>query len=204
MAADKRRALGLPATGVVLAMVGDDLVARGFERVLFAIAAMPADAREQLRLVASGRLPSRFLKAARVLGLAEHVRVCKAPPDAVLAAADILVDLPYRESTNATVLDAVNLGRVVFTTQNVAESKFVREAQAGVVLPLPYVQAACNRALLECVRATVGGAPCANPMAEARQGERMAWAGASTPAGATHASPLRRGSVAASQRFFWR
>ena len=169
MAADKRRTLGLPATGVVLAMVGDDLVARGFERVLFAIAAMPADAREQLRLVVSGRLPSRFLKAARVLGLAEHVRVCNAPPDAVLSAADILVDLPYRESTNATVLDAVNLGRVVFTTQNVAESKFVRAAQAGVVLPLPYVQAACNRALLECVRATAANVPCSTPVAEKRQ-----------------------------------
>ena len=155
-----RQALGLPATAVVLAMAGGDLVARGFERVLFAIAAMPADARERLRLVAAGRLPARFRKAVRVLGLTDRVHVCDTSFPAVLASADMLVDLPYRQSTNAAVVEAMALGRIVLTTENVAESAFVREAEAGVVLPLPYVQATCNRALLGSVQATIDDAPC--------------------------------------------
>lgn len=164
MAAEEaHRPLGLPDAAVVLAMAGDDLAARGFERALFAIAAMPADVREQLRLVVAGRLPKRFMKAAVVLGLTERVHVCDVPSDAVLAAADMLVDLPYRESTNATVLDAIALGRIVFTTESVAESAIVRDSRAGVVLPLPYVQATCNRALLECVKAAAAHVPCRNP-----------------------------------------
>lgn len=171
MAADEaRRELGLPEAAVVLAMVGDDLVARGFERVLFAIAAMPADAREGLQLVAAGGLPKRFMKAVRVLGLAERVHVWSASPDTVLAAADMLVDLPYKESTNATMLDAMALGVVVFTTENVAESALVRDAKASVVLPLPYAQAACNRALLESVQAAIENTPCRSLWCE-RSGE---------------------------------
>ncbi len=73
-----RRSLGLPDTAVVLAMVGGDLVARGFERVLFAIAAMPANVRERLHLIAAGKLSPRFLQAARVLGLTQRVHVCDA------------------------------------------------------------------------------------------------------------------------------
>ena len=127
--------------------------------MLFAVASLPADTRQRLQLVAAGQLPPPFLKAVRVLGLGGRVHLLDAPLGSVLAAADMLVDLPYRASSNPVVFDAMALGCVVFTTKNVPESSYLEEAQTGVVLPVPHVQAACNRAFLECVTAATDDAP---------------------------------------------
>lgn len=133
---------------VVLAMVGDDLVAQGVERLLVALGHLPAAARQRCRVVLCGRLARRFLKAAAVLGLGDRIAPpLEADPAPALAAADMVVDLSYRAAANPWLFDAMAAGAAVLTHDALAEAPMVRTAAAGVVLPMPYKPADCVAAL---------------------------------------------------------
>lgn len=158
-ARDVRAMLGFGGGDMVLAMFGGDLAARGFERVLAAVSRLPEASRRRVRLLAAGDLAPAFLKAVRVLGLDGQVRLGDVDPAEALAAADLLVDLPYRAGSNALVFDALAAGVPVLTAQDVAESALVAEADAGLVLASPLVQAECGAALGRIAAAAMAGAP---------------------------------------------
>ena len=133
---------------VVFAMVGGDLVAHGVDRLFAALGRLPAHLRARCRVVAAGRLADKHLAAARAFGLGERVTIrADADPRRTLAAADVFVDLAFQAGANGWIFDALAAGAAVLTHTQVAEAALVREARAGVVLPAPFRQADCDRAV---------------------------------------------------------
>lgn len=139
-----------PANGdtVVFAMVGGDLVAHGVDRLFAALGKLPAHVRARCRVVAAGRLAAKHLAAAHAFGMSEHV-VIRTDTDLhdTLAAADVFVELAFQPSANGWIFNALAAGAAVLTHAQIAEAGMVREADAGVVLPAPFRQAECDRAV---------------------------------------------------------
>lgn len=139
---------------ITLAMVGGDLAAHGVDRLFAAIGKLPAQTRARCQLVAAGFLADKHLAAARAFGMAERVSVrAGADPRTVVATADVFVELAFRPSANGWIFDAMTAGAAVLTHDAVAEARLVREAEAGVVLPAPFRQGDCDRALARMLAA---------------------------------------------------
>ena len=139
---------------LVFAMVGGDLVAHGIDRLFAALGRLPAPVRARCRVVAAGRLAAKHLAAARAFGMGEHVQVrADADPHDTLAGVDVFVELAFQPSANGWIFDAMAAGAAVLTHAQIAEASLVREADAGVVLPAPFRQADCDRALARMVDA---------------------------------------------------
>ena len=133
---------------VVFAMVGGDLVAHGIDRLFAALGRLPAPVRARCRVVAAGRFAATHLAAARAFGMGERVTIRPdADPHDTVAAADVFVELAFQPSANGWIFDALAAGAAVLTHDQIAEASLVREADAGVVLPAPFRQADCDRAL---------------------------------------------------------
>lgn len=136
-----------PASGdVVFALVGDDLVRHGVDRLLAGLARLPERQRASCLVLAAGRLPRSHLAAARAFAIRVVVDA-KADPLAVLSAADVFVELPFAPASNGWIFDALAVGSAVLTHANVAESRLVTAAAAGEVLSSPFRQKACDSAL---------------------------------------------------------
>ena len=143
---------GYTARTVVFAMAGDDVVEHGIERLLMALGRLPEALRDRCAVLAAGGLDPGFRTAVRALKLDGRIIVCEELPalDAI-AASDAFVDLPYRASCNGWVFDAMAVGRPVITHSGVEESSLVQDADAGLVLALPFRQRDFNRALVDFV-----------------------------------------------------
>jgi len=134
---------------IVFAMAGGDLVSRGFERLFVALGRLPVALRGRCAVLAAGRPGLRLGGAEGVFGLDRRLRTDSdlSPLDAI-EAADAFVDLPYGQSSNGWIFDALAAGRPVVTHAAVPESGLVRDARAGVVLASPFRQDDLNRALV--------------------------------------------------------
>ena len=143
-----------PADTVVFAMIGGDLAAHGVDRLFAAFGKLPARARARCRVLAAGRLAAKHLAAARAFGMGDRVTIRgDANAHDILGAADVFVDLAFRASANGWIFDAMAAGLVVLTHAEVFEARLVRDADAGLVLPTPFRQAECDRALAHIVEA---------------------------------------------------
>ena len=142
-----RKEFGLGEEEFVLAMVGGDLVSRGFQRLVTALGKLPVAQRSRCAVLASGRPGFRLGDTKRTLGL-DRLRFDSdlSPLDA-LEAADAFVDLPYGRSSNGWIFDALARGRPVVTHAAVFESGLVCDARAGIVLASPFRQDDLNGAL---------------------------------------------------------
>lgn len=139
---------------VVFAMVGEDLVAHGVDRLFAAFGKLPAKARARCRLLAAGCLPAKHWAAAHAFGLSDRVVIrADAAPHDILSAADVFVDLSFKPSANGWIFDAMAAGAAVLVHAAVAEAHLVREAGAGLVLQAPFRQAECDRALVRMLDA---------------------------------------------------
>ena len=63
-----------------------------------------------------------------------------------MLAADFMVHPAYSENTGTTLVEALASGLPVLATDVCGFSFHVANARAGIVLPSPFDQAACNRA----------------------------------------------------------
>ena len=145
-----------PANGdtVVFAMVGGDLVTHGVDRLFAALGKLPAHVRARCRVVAAGRLAAKHLAAARAFGMSDRAVIrADSDPHRILAAADVFVELAFQPSANGWIFDALAAGAAVLTHAQIAEAGMVREADAGVVLPAPFRQADCDRAVAQMLDA---------------------------------------------------
>ena len=149
-----RTSLGFSADDVVFVVLGGDLVEHGSERLLRSIGKLPEALRVRCGVLAVGRAAGAVWPVARVLGLRERTRIVEEGPlfrswRESLAAADVLVALPYAPASVGWAFDAMAAGRAVLTHAGVAESAAVRDAEGGVVLPMPFRQADCDRGVAE-------------------------------------------------------
>ena len=142
-----RSEFGIAETDMLLLFVGSGFVKKGLDRVLRGVAALPPPVRDRVRLVVVGDDKAvRFKRLARRLGIAARVRFVGGRDDvaAWLQAADALALPAYDEAAGMVILEAASAGVPVVATANCGYAPFLRDAEAGIVTPVPFDQARFN------------------------------------------------------------
>ena len=142
--------LGLDNDTKLILQVGSDFKRKGLDRTIKAIASLPSEFRNKVRLFVIGEDDvTPFQKLAKEEGISELVRFAGGTSTAYLAmcAADILLHPAYVENTGTVILEALALHLPVITTENCGFSHYVKEYNAGAVLNSPFSQAELNTLL---------------------------------------------------------
>ncbi|MDR1889722.1 MAG: glycosyltransferase family 4 protein [Zoogloeaceae bacterium] len=145
-----RAEFGLAADDLLVLQIGSGFKTKGLDRSLKALAALPANLRVRVRLIAIGQdNPKPFLLQAQTLGLAQQVTILKGRDDIprFLLGADALIHPAYSENTGTVLLEALVSGLPVLATDVCGYAHYIAEAGAGVVLASPFAQEALNAAL---------------------------------------------------------
>jgi UDP-glucose:(heptosyl)LPS alpha-1,3-glucosyltransferase len=149
---DSRRDLGVGDHEHLVLFVGSGFVKKGLDRAIAAFAALPPALRASSRLFVVGEDNAKPF-AARVarLGLADRVTFFRGRDDIprFLFAADALALPAYDENTGTVILEAMIAGLPVLVTENCGYAHYVEDADAGLVVRVPYEQKACNDKLVE-------------------------------------------------------
>ncbi len=134
-----RRENGWRPEDKLLLLVGSGFRTKGLDRAI-----------RSLAVIGQNR-PGRFGLQARRLGVGSRVHFLGGRhdvPDFMLAA-DFLLHPAYSENTGTVLLEALTVGLPVLTTDVCGYAHHVTKAAAGRVLPSPFCQEECNRALRE-------------------------------------------------------
>ncbi len=140
---------------LLMLFVGSGFVKKGLDRVLRGFASLPDSLRHNTRLFVIGEDRSRPFEAmVRQLGLASRVRFFRGRDDIprFLFGADLFVLPAYDETAGMVIVEAVIAGLPVLVTANCGYAHHVATADAGVVLPVPYEQDACDAALADMLQ----------------------------------------------------
>jgi UDP-glucose:(heptosyl)LPS alpha-1,3-glucosyltransferase len=149
-AAALRRELGVDAEERMILAVGSRFHTKGFDRVIRGFSELSPEVRESSRLVIVGHGKEKPLQrlAAR-LGVGKRVLFTGTREDVTrfYRAADYLVHVPRSENTGTVLIEAMLCGLPVLVSGNCGFAYHVSDADAGMVLPEPFDQAALNLAL---------------------------------------------------------
>ena len=141
-----------PADGRLLVFIGSDFKRKGLDRAVRALSALPAGLRENTHLAVLGQSRSRsFQRLAASLQVGAQVHFLGGRhdvPDWMLAA-DALIHPAYSETAGMVLVEALTFGLPVLTTDVCGYAFHIAKAGAGIVLPSPFDQEQCNRALAE-------------------------------------------------------
>lgn len=151
----QRQRWGVAEDELMLVMVAGNLLLKGADRVLQAVAALPAALRARCRLFLVGeRLPESLRRQAVELGLAGQIRDPGPSREipAYLLAADVMLHPARQEAAGSVLVEALASGLPVVCSAACGFATYV-EAAGGTVLPEPFVQEACNRAVAEALAA---------------------------------------------------
>ena len=136
----------------LLLLVGSGFRVKGLDRAILALAALPAELQSKTHLVVIGQnRTGEFATLARQQGIGERVHFLGGRldvPDWMLAA-DLYFHPARSESAGMVLLEAMTAGLPVLTTDTCGYAFHVAKAGAGIVLPSPFNQEECNRALAE-------------------------------------------------------
>jgi UDP-glucose:(heptosyl)LPS alpha-1,3-glucosyltransferase len=149
--ATKRQELGLGEEKMLL-MVGSGFKTKGLDRSLLAIAALPEDLRNQVRLYVVGQDNiKQFQRQARSLGIDNKFYFLGGRSDVahLLFAADLLLHPAYRENTGTVLLEAMAASLPQLVSGTCGYSYYVEQAQCGAVLNEPFSQQQMNEKLVE-------------------------------------------------------
>jgi UDP-glucose:(heptosyl)LPS alpha-1,3-glucosyltransferase len=145
-----RAALGLAADTLVLLSIGAFPTTKGFDRI---VAVLP-HFKEAKLLVCGAASQKReavaLLAQARGLGVADRVFVLGPREDVpkLMAAADLLVHPARTEASGAVIVEAIVNGLPVIATEICGFSSHIQRADAGIVIPEPFM----NQALIDALR----------------------------------------------------
>lgn len=149
-----RLELGVAENEKMLLLVGARFKTKGLDRALTAIAALPAEQREHIRLVVvGGDKQGPYRRQAEQLGILNRVVFTGAREDLVrfYHAADMLVHPPYLENTGTILIEAMLCSLPVLVTDNCGFAYHVRDAGVGMVCPEPFRQSQFNQLLSEMI-----------------------------------------------------
>lgn len=147
---EARRSLSLGDSMRLLLMVGSGFKAKGVDRAIRALAALPPSLRRDTSLKVIGQdNPRAFAKLASRLGIATHVEFLGGRDDVprFLLAADLLVHPAYHEAAGAVLLEAMAAGLPVLATDVCGFGFHIQRADAGYLIPSPYQQEILNEQL---------------------------------------------------------
>ena len=137
----------LQADDRLILMVGSGFKAKGVDRAIRALAALPVSLRGTSRLVVVGEdnaAPYRAL--ARALNVSTNVEFVggQSTVEPYYLAADLLIHPAYHEMTGTVLLEAMGHGLSVLTTDTCGFAVHITRAKAGEVLSSPFDQDALN------------------------------------------------------------
>lgn len=145
-----RTEFGINDDTLLILQVGSGFRVKGVDRSLHAIASLPPALRQRCRYLLVGQdRPTRYLKLARRLGIAEQVTVLAGRDDIprFYAGADLLLHPAYLESAGYVLLEATIAGLPVLTTASCGYAFHIEQAQSGEVCAEPFDQSELNRRL---------------------------------------------------------
>jgi UDP-glucose:(heptosyl)LPS alpha-1,3-glucosyltransferase len=147
---------GWPESAQLLVFIGSDFKRKGLDRALRAMAAQSADLRSNAHLAVLGQSrPGRFQRLAQDLNIGSQVHFLGGRHDAPdwMLAADAMVHPAYSETAGMVLVEALTSGLPVLVTDVCGYAFHIEKARAGIVLPSPFAQDDCNRALREMLLA---------------------------------------------------
>jgi UDP-glucose:(heptosyl)LPS alpha-1,3-glucosyltransferase len=148
-----RREFELAEDELLLLFIGSGFIKKGLDRVLRALKALPEPLYRRARLFVLGRDNAEpFKRMALRLGVAERVRFFTEGRNDVprfLFAADGLLLPAYDENAGMVILEAMLAGLPALVTQNCGYARYLEEAGAGLLAPLPFEQTGFNDQLVE-------------------------------------------------------
>ena len=136
----------------LLLLIGSGFRVKGLDRAISGLSSLSAELAGRTRLLVIGQnRTATFSMQARRLGVADRVHFLGGRLDVPdwLLAADLCFHPAYSESAGLILLESMAAGLPVLTTDTCGYAFHVKNAQAGIVLPSPFSQDACNRALVE-------------------------------------------------------
>lgn len=145
-----RNEFNLTNDTILLLMVGSGFKTKGLDRTLIGMANLPENLRKRAILFILGQDNAEpFQKQAKQLGIGNQIKFLGGRDDVprFLLAADLLLHPAYNENTGTILLEALVSGLPVLTTDVCGYADYIRQANAGIVLPSPYQQSQFNKTL---------------------------------------------------------
>ena len=149
--AKKRAELGLREEDVALILVGTNLLRKGADRVMAAMAAC-RDERSLRFLLAGGDKPEEVAAMAKQAGVEEQMMFLGPRKDVadLMLAADLMVHPAREEGTGTVLVEALAAGCPVICAEECGFSPYVQEA-TGTVVSAPFCQEALDTMLRNCL-----------------------------------------------------
>lgn len=126
----------------VLLSIGSSFRTKGVDRVLQAIANLPSELRTSCQYIVAGQEKHlrKYKKLAQTLHLEQQVHFLGARDDVpeLLWMADFLVHAARAENAGLVITEALAAHLPVIVTGNCGYARYVKEANAGMVLPEPF------------------------------------------------------------------
>jgi UDP-glucose:(heptosyl)LPS alpha-1,3-glucosyltransferase len=146
-----RRALrsefGLNSEDFMLLLIGSRFRTKGVDRAIKALSALPQRLKERAGLYIVGQdKPDSYLHLARRLGVENNVYFLGGRSDIprFLLGADLLVHPAYIENTGTVLIEAIAAGLPVLASLVCGYARYVEDAGAGKLIPLPFAQETMN------------------------------------------------------------
>jgi UDP-glucose:(heptosyl)LPS alpha-1,3-glucosyltransferase len=137
---------------LLVLQVGSGFRTKGVDRSLRAVAALPDSCKSRVRLFVVGRdKAEKYMQQAASLGIESCVTFISARDDLprFYQGADVLLHPSRKESAGMVILEAIVAGLPVLTTASCGYAFHVKQANAGLVVKVPFRQEALNQALAE-------------------------------------------------------
>lgn len=138
-----------------LLFVGSDFERKGLDRILLAIAALPQQQKEKVKLLIVGEGSERFFRGTvRCLDLASKIAYLGPREDVqqLMMAADLLVHPARLELGGKVLIEALQVNTPVVATKICGCARWIFEAQAGTVLEEPFLQEEFNTVLMNMLK----------------------------------------------------
>ncbi|WP_305800181.1 glycosyltransferase family 4 protein [Thiolapillus sp.] len=152
MRSDLRREFRVANDEHLILCIGSGFRTKGLDRSILAFASLPEDLRLKTRMIAIGSDNGEpFNRLARQQGVAERFQILRGRDDIprFLQGGDLLLHPAYYENSGMVILEAIIAGLPTLVTDVCGYAYYVKEADAGIVVPEPFSQDVLNRSLVE-------------------------------------------------------
>jgi UDP-glucose:(heptosyl)LPS alpha-1,3-glucosyltransferase len=145
-----RQEFNLGDQDLLLLQIGSGFKTKGLDRTLQAMASLPNALKQRTHLMVIGQdNPAPFERSIRRLGLTQRTSIFSGRDDIprFLLGADLLIHPAYQENTGTVLLEAAVAGLPVLASATCGYAHYIKEADAGRVVPLPFEQQMLNDTL---------------------------------------------------------
>lgn len=154
-----RRHLGIDKKGFIALFIGSSFRSKGLDRAITAISSLPESFRQRTTLIVVGQDRKQpYERLARRMKVSDRIIFVGGRKDTpkFFAAADVLLHPAYTEAAGMVLIEAMNAGVPVLTTDICGYAFHIERAKAGEVIPSPFKQNILNDILLQMLASERG------------------------------------------------